>query len=81
MICLSAHRTTDNIRKNKAFTISFATVETVAASDFVGLVSQNEVPDKIEKAGLVVEKSSHVNAPLFLNYPLTYFNKKSPTSI
>ena len=71
MICLSSHQTTDNIRKNKAFTISFATVETVAASDYVGIVSQKKVPNKIEKSGLKEEKSKHVNAPLFINYPLT----------
>ena len=71
MVCLSAHKTTDNIRKNKAFTISFATVETVTESDYVGIVSQNREPNKIAKSGLKAEKSKHVNAPLFSNYPLT----------
>lgn len=71
MICLSSHKTTDNIRKNKAFTISFATAETVTESDYVGIVSQNKEPNKIAKAGLKAEKSKHVNAPIFLNYPLT----------
>ena len=71
MICLSSHQTTDNIRKCKAFTISFATIDTVTASDYVGLVSQKEEPNKIEKAGLISEKSKHVNAPIFKNYPLT----------
>ena len=71
MICLSSHKTTDNIRKNKAFTISFATVETVAASDYVGIVSQNKEPNKIAKAGLKYEKAEHVNAPIFTDYPLT----------
>ena len=70
MICLSAHKTTDNIRKNKAFTIAFATVETVTASDYVGIVSQNKEPNKIAKAGLKAEKSKRVNAPIFTNYPL-----------
>ena len=70
VICLSSHKTTDNIRKNKAFTISFATVDTVAASDYVGIVSQNKVPDKMIKAGLKDEKAKKVNAPIFTNYPL-----------
>ena len=70
MICLSKHKTTDNIRKNKAFTISFATVDTVTVSDYVGIVSQNKEPDKINKAGLKQEKASKVNAPIFANYPL-----------
>lgn len=71
MVCLSAHKTTDNIKKNKAFTISFATVETVTASDYVGIVSQNKEPNKIAKSGLNYEKAEHVNAPLFIDYPLT----------
>ena len=70
MICLSAHKTTDNIRKNKAFTIAFATAETVTESDYVGIVSQNKEPNKIAKAGLKAEKSKFVNAPIFTNYPL-----------
>ena len=71
MISLSSHQTTDNIRKSKAFSISFATVDTVTASDYVGIVSAKEEPNKLEKAGLIVEKSNKVNAPLFKNYPLT----------
>ena len=70
MICLSAHQTTDNIKKNKAFTVSFATVETVTASDYVGVVSQKKEPNKIAKSGLIPEKASKVNAPIFTNYPL-----------
>ena len=62
MICLSSHKTTDNIRKNKAFTISFATEDTVVASDYVGIVSQNKVPNKIEKAGLTpINNSQKLN--------------------
>ena len=71
MICLSAHKTTNNIRKNKAFTVSFATVDTVTASDYVGIVSQNKEPNKIAKSGLIVERAGKVNAPIFTNYPLT----------
>ena len=71
MVCLSFHKTTDNIRNSKAFTISFATVDTVTASDYVGVVSQNAEPNKITKSGLVAIKAKNVNAPLFTNYPLT----------
>lgn len=71
MICLSSHKTTENIKKNKAFTISFATKETIAASDYVGIVSQNDEPNKIIKSGLKYEKAEHVNAPLFTDYPLS----------
>ena len=71
MICLSSHKTTENIRKNKAFTISFATVETVTASDYVGIVSLNQEPNKMAKSGLIFQKAKNVNAPIFTNYPLT----------
>ena len=71
MICLSSHKTTDNIKLKKAFTVSFATVETMVASDYVGLVSQNKEKDKIAKSGLKYEKAPHVDAPLFTDYPLT----------
>ena len=71
MICLSAHKTTTNIKKNKTFTVSFATVETMTASDYVGIVSQNKEPKKIEKAGLTPKKAEKINAPLFAEYPLT----------
>ena len=70
-VSLSGHVTTDNIRKNKAFTISFATRKTVAQSDYVGLVSKAKEPNKIQKACLHPFKSAKVNAPLFEEYPLT----------
>ena len=70
-ISLSGHVTTDNIRKNKAFTVSLATKKTVEASDYVGLVSKAKEPKKLEKAGLHPFKSAKVNAPLFEEYPLT----------
>ena len=71
IISLSSHKTTDNIRLNKEFTVSFATRKTVAASDYVGLVSFNKEPHKIMKAGLTPLKAENVNAPLFKEYPLT----------
>ena len=71
IISLSSHQTTDNIRLKKAFTVSFATKETVTASDYVGIVSFKDEPNKIAKSGLKFEKSKHVDAPIFTNYPLT----------
>lgn len=71
VISLASHRTTDNIRLNKAFTISFATVETVKESDYVGIVSLSKDKDKMKKSGLHDFKSDKINAPLFKEYPLT----------
>lgn len=70
-LCLSAsHKTTKNIKLNKEFTVSFGTADTVAACDYVGLVSGNSESEKVKKSGLVPEKSARVNAPLFKNLPL-----------
>lgn len=72
MICLSDdHKTTENIKKNGAFTVSFATVDTVAPCDFVGIVSANDVPDKFQKAGFHATKSEYVCAPIIDELPMT----------
>ena len=70
-ISLGGHVSTDNIRKNKAFTVSFGTRKTVAICDYVGLVSKAKEPRKLEKAGLHAVKSDKINAPLFEEFPLT----------
>ena len=65
MVCLADdHKTTENIKKTQAFTVSFATVKTVAPCDYVGIVSGNDVPDKFERAGFHAVKSEFVNAPI-----------------
>lgn len=64
-LCLSAgHKTTKNIKSQKAFTVAFADASHVAACDYVGIVSANDTPDKMEKAGFTVTKSEFVNAPI-----------------
>lgn len=68
---LSAHKTTDNIRLNKAFTISFADAKTIVQSDYFGIVSGNKVPDKVQRAGFSITPSPNVNAPIINEYPLT----------
>lgn len=68
---LSAHKTTDNIRQKKAFTVSFADVNTLAQSDYFGIVSGNDVPDKVLRSGLTVTPSPNVDAPIINEYPLT----------
>lgn len=71
-ICLSeGHKTTKNIRATGAFTVSMATVDTVTACDYVGLVSGNKEPDKFAKAGFTAVKSQFVNAPIINELPMT----------
>lgn len=72
MICLADdHKTTENIKKTGAFTVSFATVETVVPCDYVGIVSANDESDKFTKAGFNAVKSEFVNAPIIKELPLT----------
>jgi len=67
---LAKHKTTENIKKTHAFTVAMATVDTVEISDYFGVETGNKV-NKIEKAGVHVHKSAHVNAPIIEEYPLT----------
>ena len=71
MLCLGEHKTTDNIRLNKAFTVSFATASTVVASDYVGIVSANDEPEKMKKSGFTTVKSEFVDAPIINELQLT----------
>lgn len=64
-ICITAtHKTTKNILKRKAFTVSMAEAGQVTACDYVGIVSGNKVEDKFAKAGFHAIKSEFVDAPL-----------------
>lgn len=72
MICLSHdHKTTENIKKSGAFTVSFATASTVVPCDYVGIVSANDVPDKFARAGFHATRSAFVNAPIINELPMT----------
>ena len=64
IVDLSAHKTTDNIMKNKAFTVGVADLEHLVACDYVGIVSANNVAGKLDKAGFTVKKSANVDAPI-----------------
>lgn len=70
-LCLADdHKTTANIRLNKAFTISFADAAHEKAADYAGCVSGKKVPDKFAKAGFTAAKSAYVNAPLINELPV-----------
>lgn len=70
VISLSRHKTTDNLVKTGAFTVSFADERTVRESDYFGLVSGHKVADKVAKAGFTVSPSPNVDAPIVNEYPL-----------
>lgn len=70
-LCLSSgHKTVKNILSRKAFTVSMATADTVIACDYVGLVSANNVPDKMAKSGFTTVKSEFVDAPVIEQLPM-----------
>lgn len=72
VLCLSEnHKTTQNIKKRGAFTVSFADTAHVVEADYVGLVSANEIEDKLERAGFHTTKSEFVDAPLIDELPMT----------
>ena len=69
-IALSPHNTTENLKREKALTISFATNEQAAACDYVGIVSKNKEPEKMKKAGFTTVKAEKVNAPVIEQLPV-----------
>ena len=70
-ICLSPeHKTVKNILDRKAFSVSMADAAHVAACDYVGIVSGNKEPAKVQKAGFTVTKSEIVDAPVINELPM-----------
>ncbi len=70
-LCLSAgHKTVKNLLATKAFTVSMGTADKMVECDYVGIVSGNNVADKLEKAGLHTVKAEFVNAPLIVELPM-----------
>ena len=70
-ICIdSAHKTAENLIARGAFTVSMATEKSMAACDYVGIVSCNKEPRKFEKAGFHATPSEFVDAPLIDELPM-----------
>ena len=70
VLYLSSHKTTDNLRLRRAFTLSFADAHTIDSSDYCGIVSANRFPNKIKQAGFTTIPSPNVDAPIINEYPL-----------
>ena len=65
------HKTSENIKKTKAFTLSVADIDHLEEADFFGIATGNKMDDKFEKSGLTAVKSEKVNAPIVEEFPLT----------
>ena len=71
VISMGAHATTENLARCNDFTVAFATKNTMVASDFVGIVSAKNDPEKMQKTGWTAIKADNVNAPVFTDFPMT----------
>lgn len=79
----AGHKTVENIRTKKAFTVAVADEANMIPADYVGLVSAHTEKKKIEKSGFTVIKSNLIDAPIIEDLPLTieceldYIDEKS----
>lgn len=66
-----SHKTSENLKKRGAFTLSVADIPHIEAADFFGIATGNTMPDKFERSGLHAVKSEKVDAPIVVEFPLT----------
>ena len=64
------HKTVQNIKARKAFTVSIADAAHVVEADYFGIASGNDVADKLAKSGLTATKAETVDAPVINEFPL-----------
>ena len=70
IVCMSSHKTTENIALTNEFTISIGDVNHVVECDYVGIVSQNKEPNKMQKSRFTTSKAKNINAPIINELPL-----------
>ena len=63
------HKTTQNLLKTRAFTVSIADREHMDVADFFGIATGNKMADKFERTGYHAVKSDVVNAPVIDEFP------------
>ena len=64
------HKTVENIKKRKAFTVSIADAKHVKEADFFGVISANNTKNKFELSGMTATKSKLVDAPIINEFPI-----------
>ena len=64
------HKTTQNILKSRAFTVSLADRAHMDVADFFGIATGNKMEDKFERTGYHAVKSTFVNAPIIEEFPV-----------
>lgn len=77
------HKTVENIKKRRAFTVAVADEKNLVPCDYVGLVSANTDKVKMTRTGFTIVKSATVDAPVIEDLPfaleckLDYIDNKS----
>lgn len=69
-VCMSSHKTTENIDITKEFSVSIGDASHVVECDYVGIVSANQEVNKMEKSKFTTSKAEFVNAPIINELPL-----------
>ena len=64
------HKTTQNLLKTKAFTVSIADRAHMDVADYFGIATGNKMPDKFARTGYHATKSEFVNAPVIEEFPV-----------
>ena len=64
------HKTTQNILKTKAFTVSLADRDHMDVADFFGIATGNKMEDKFERTGYTAVESQRVQAPVIDEFPV-----------
>ena len=64
------HKTVENIKAKKAFTVSIADAKHATEADYFGVVSGNDTKNKFEKSKLTAVKSENVDAPIICELPI-----------
>ena len=64
------HKTVQNIKARKAFTVSIADSKHVVEADYFGIASGNNTKNKFENTKLTATKSENVDAPIINEFPI-----------
>ncbi len=65
-----SHKTVQNIKARKAFTVSIADAAHIVEADYFGVVSGNRESKKFENSGMTATKSDLVDAPIINEFPI-----------
>ena len=70
-LCLTeTHKTVKNMKRTMSCTVALGTKDLMVESDYLGIVSANNTPDKFAKTGMHSTKSEKVDAPIIEEYPI-----------